>query len=346
MRVCGGLGNQVQVTKRTTDSAPSSAPEPGRSVRLPITPRTVPRPTLAVQIAIGIAAALISVGVRYALPLAPIQIPTLLLLVAVAVTTTFVGTGAGVAAAVTGGLLSWRLFFMPARWDLTLETMIPLLAFAVIAAVIITTSHLYRVSEQRRHEVELADVHKQAQAAELFANEMSHRLKNALAIVQAIAFQTLGKDRADTSKFAARLKLLADAHDLLSEHVERPTARVADVVEAALRPFQDGGKRVVVECPDVRIPAQQVVSLALALHELGTNASKYGALSSVEGKVRVEVEDLGEWIGLSWIEQDGPPVTPPAGSGFGTKLLGRIGSKTELSFDPNGVRCSFYLRQA
>jgi len=298
------------------------------------------------QVAIGMAAALIAVAIRYSLPLSPLQVPTLTVVVAVAIVTTFVGTAGGIATAIAGGLLSWYVFFTPFSWELTPDGVIPLLAFSVIAAVIVTTSHLYRASEERNHQAQLAAARKHAEDAELFAREMAHRLKNALTIVQSIAFQTLG-EAGDTSKFAARLKALADAHELLSEHVERPTARVADVVRAALEPFVDGGgERVRVDCADARVAAQQVVSLALAVHELGTNASKYGALSDAKGWVSVKIEDTGDRIRLTWREHDGPRVQPPHTDGFGTRLLRRIGSGTELSFEPGGVRCSFYLRKA
>lgn len=252
---------------------------------------------------------------------------------------------AGITAAIVGGLLSWRLFFTPSGWDLSRDSLIPLAAFAVLAAVIVTTSHLYRLSEQRHHDAQLAAVRRQAQAAELFAREMAHRLKNALAIVQSIAVQTLGEGP-NTSKFAGRLKALADAHDLLSEHVERPTANVADVIDATLKPFADGGERVRVDSADARIAAQQVVSLALVVHELCTNASKYGALSHGSGWVSLKVDDAGDRIRLVWKEHDGPQVSPPAERGFGTRLLQRVGSNTELAFEPDGVRCCLYLRKS
>lgn len=297
------------------------------------------------QIPIGIAAGLLAVALRYSLPLSPIQLPTLTVVVAVALTSTFIGLTAGITTALVGGLLSWYIFFTPFTWDMSWEGAVPLVGFFVIAAVIITTSHLYRLSEHKNHQAQIAAVRRQAESADLFAREMAHRLKNALAIVQSIAFQTLGGETAETSKFSARLKALADTHDLLSEHVERPTAKVRDVVHAALRPFIDGGQRLQVESPDTSIAAQQAVSLALALHELGTNASKYGALSGPRGRVSVRIEDAGDEIRLMWEEQEGPPVLPPGSSGFGTRLLRRVGSRAEFRFEPDGLLCSFALRK-
>ena len=298
------------------------------------------------DVAIGVGAALGAVAIRYSLPLSPMQLPTVTVVVAVALVTTFVGIVAGATTAVVGGMLSWYVFFTPFSWDLSRAGVIPMIGFSVIATVIVTTSHLYRSSERRSHDAELAILKGRAEAADLFAREMAHRLKNALAIVQAIAFQTLDRESAETTKFADRLKALADAHDLLSEHVERPTARVRDVIDAALKPFADSGTRLRVEGAETRIAARQALTLALALHELGTNASKYGALSDGNGWVSLTVEDLGDRINLDWKEHEGPPVPAPAAEGFGTRLLRRLGMGTELLFEPDGVHISMFLRKA
>ncbi len=212
--------------------------------------------------------------------------------------------------------------------------------------MILTTSYLYRASEQRHHELEMAALRSEAETANLFAREMAHRLKNALTIVQSIAFQTLGVDAADGGKFAGRLKALADANELLTEHVEMPTAKVRDVIEAALDPFNDHRDRFRLDCVDAAIPAQQVVSLALAIHELATNASKYGALAAPDGWVGIDLTDVRDRLDLTWAEHDGPPVRQPERQGFGTKLLRRAGMKTSLTFEPDGVRCTIGLRKA
>jgi two-component sensor histidine kinase len=301
--------------------------------------------TLAVPVAVGTAAALAAVGARWLLPLAPTQLPTLTVVVVVALCSTFSGLAAGISAAIVGGLLSWYLFFNPYSFAPSVEGFIPLIGFSVIAGTIITTAHLYRRSEQRNHQAELAALQKHAEDAELFAREMAHRLKNALAVVQSIAFQTLGETSADTAKFGARLKALADAHDLLSEHVERPTAGIADVVATALRPFSDDLDRVRITAVDTRIPSQQVVSLALVVHELATNAAKYGALSGRDGWIELVLNDVGDRIHLLWQEHDGPPVRAPDRQGFGTRLLKRVATEFDLRFEPTGLRCALYVRK-
>lgn len=305
-----------------------------------------PERSIITEIAVGALAALIAVGIRYILPLNPNQLPTLSVVVMLAVVTTFVGMWAGITTAIVGGLLSWYLVFNPHSLSLANDAWIPLLGFAVIATVIVTTAQLYRSSERRHHDQELQKLQSQAENAELFAREMAHRLKNALAIVQSIAFQTIGAETPESDKLAGRLKALADANSLLSEHIQQPTANIAAVIDSALSPFRDEGERFEVKCIDALIPAQQVVSLALAIHELGTNAIKYGALSSPNGFIFLEVDDLGDQLRMSWKEQGGPAVKRPVKDGFGTRLLRRSGMSAELKFASDGLLCTMGIRKA
>lgn len=302
-------------------------------------------PALGTQVAAGAAAALLAVAIRYALPLSPIQLPTLLVVVAVALVSTFVGTAAGAAAAIVGGLASWWLFFLPSSGGLTSNGAIPLFGFAVIAAVIVTALHLYRRSERRYHGAQLAILRERAEAADLFAREQAHRLKNAMAIVQSIAFQSLDPDSAETAKFAARLKALADVHDLLSAHVATPTAALGDVIGSALAAFAGDAHRIGIDSPRVPVAGRQALVLTLALHELASNASAHGALAVPGGRVSLTGRDLGDRIELVWKESGGPPVAPAAQAGFGARYLEKIGSGTELLFEPDGVRARLILRR-
>ena len=328
--------------ENSDDSRPSERVRDGllRSVR------RHPSPSPGSSIAIGAFAALVAVGIRFSLPLEPTQIPTLAVVVALAIVTTFVGIVAGITTAVLGGLLSWYLFFTPLAWSLAHQAWIPILAYGVIATVIVTTSHLYRSSERLHHEKELSRLRAEAVDANLFAREMAHRLKNALTIVQSIAFQTIGTEGVDAAKFAGRLKALADANELLTEHVEMPTAKVREVIDAALRPFHDEEGRFSIEGTDGPIRAQQVVSLALGIHELATNACKYGALSNHSGRVALRIEEAGERLKLVWAEVGGPRVSPPVRNGFGMRLLRRTGMNAKLEFEPDGLVCAIEVRKA
>jgi two-component sensor histidine kinase len=302
--------------------------------------------SLSSEIAIGAAAALAATAIRYAIPLRPDQIPTALVVIMLAIVTAFVGLWAGITTAVVGGLLAWYIFFNPQSWSLDDEAWVPLLGYAVVAVVILITSHLYRASERLHHERELARVQGQADTARLFARELAHRLGNTLAIVQAVALQTIGKDAPEAKAFAGRLKALSDANHLLSEHVDMPTAWAREVIEEALAPFKDRDERLRISGADAEVPAQQVLTLALALHELATNASKYGALSVPEGWVALAIDDEGDHLRLTWQEHGGPPVSPPESQGFGTRLLRRAGMSTQLEYEPGGLCCSLDVRKA
>jgi two-component sensor histidine kinase len=174
------------------------------------------------------------------------------------------------------------------------------------------------------------DVERQ-QASEqraLLARELSHRAKNTLALVQAIASQTFaGADPDLSRRFAERLIALAGSFDLLVA-ANWSGAGLHATIDAAVRPHRSGeGVRFSIGGPDAALPAQAVVGLSLALHELATNAAKYGALSVPEGRVTIRWtirEGPPQRIELTWSESGGPPVSPPERQGFGTKLMRRI----------------------
>jgi two-component sensor histidine kinase len=298
------------------------------------------------EVPVGAAAALLAVGIRYPLPILPTQLPTLTVVVAIMLMGTFVGLAAGITAAIVGGLLSCYLFFTPFSFDMGEAGMIPLLGFAVIAAALLTTSQFYRTMAYRNYHASMEAARKDAETAELFARELAHRLKNALAVVQSIAMQTLPNDQGQLTAFSARLRAMASAHDLLTEHVDRPTAKVRDVVDSSLQPFLQDRRRLDLSCPDLTLGGQDVVSLSLVLHELATNACKYGAWSHDHGNVALTIAQVGSAIGIAWHEGDGPPVTTSGRGGFGTKLLKRVGSNPVLDLRPEGLRYSTTLQHA
>lgn len=295
------------------------------------------------QIGLGIAFAAVAVFLRSLLPLNPQQMPTITVVISVALATTFFGVRTGATCAVAGGLACWYLFFNPRSWSLAGGAWIPLLGFSIIALVIITTSYLYRRSERVLHERALADVAAEADRAKLFAGELAHRLKNTLTIVQALALQTLDGGSAQTRAFTDRLRALAKGNDLLSHHVSDPSARLDDVVRALVTPL--AGDRAEFRLSEARLSSSDVITLALSLHELATNATKYGALSCPSGRIIVSSDDLGRCLRLTWKEYDGPPVRPPERSGFGVRLLRRAGMNACLDFEADGVRCTFDVQK-
>ena len=181
----------------------------------------------------------------------------------------------------------------------------------------------------------------------LLLREMKHRVKNALTTVQVIAAQTFrGASRDECREFVGRLSALANAHDLLTAE-NWQGAPLRDVVEKALQPFQEKQReRVLIEGPEeIWINAEKSLLLTMALHELATNAVKYGALSNGSGQVRVAWElrkdEEPRRLKLRWQESGSPMVKPPERKGFGSLLLDRalkyeLGI-TRFDFDPRGL---------
>jgi two-component system, chemotaxis family, CheB/CheR fusion protein len=180
----------------------------------------------------------------------------------------------------------------------------------------------------------------------LLVNEMKHRIKNSLATVQAIATQTLNQHAKERDAFVARLHALANAHDLLtSETWEK--APLHAIVTRALEPFQEQRRdRMTVDGPtDLFLDSTNSVMVAMVVHELATNAIKYGALSNGSGRVSVAWKQHSQpnFVTLIWQESGGPEVGPPKQKGFGSHLIerafgGQLG-QAQLVFSPNGLCC-------
>jgi PAS domain S-box-containing protein len=198
--------------------------------------------------------------------------------------------------------------------------------------------------------IEVRDIseEKRAQAHQrLLIDELNHRAKNLLAIIQGIALQTFKNvEGAETARaaFDGRLAALAEAHNLLTRR-NWESAPLTQVVDGAIAPYQTTSSRFDVAGPELALPPKTAVSLALALHELATNAAKYGALSVPDGRVAV-CWQVGEGrLLLAWRESGGPAVTAPATRGFGSRMLERglaaeLGGSVRIDFRPEGVVCT------
>jgi PAS domain S-box-containing protein len=183
--------------------------------------------------------------------------------------------------------------------------------------------------------------------------EMKHRVKNSLALAASIAMQSFRSARAEErSTFTSRLRALANAHDVLSRQSwER--AWLNEVVDRTLEPHRTGQGRIRISGPDVDIDSRTAVAIAMALHELATNAAKYGALSQAPGTVDIEWEmpgDRPDAVVLRWRERGGPPVEKPRRTGFGSRLIQRgLAAELEavtLEFPPAGVVCTLTFLRA
>ena len=192
---------------------------------------------------------------------------------------------------------------------------------------------------------DLSELKRAEETGRMLLNELDHRVKNTLAIIQSIVLQTLrGATDLEAARKAvdARIISLAAAHDLLTQR-SWSGADVADVVARALAPFAAG--RVAVAGPSLDISPKQTLALSLALHELATNAAKYGALSAPEGRIELSWEARDGKLHLDWRESGGPRVVPPSRRGFGSRLLeGGLfrdqNENTRLEFAADGVRYS------
>ena len=193
----------------------------------------------------------------------------------------------------------------------------------------------------------LVDISERKQAEEhqtLLLNELNHRVKNTLATVQSLALQTL-RNSGDTAhageQINARLIALSKAHDILTrEHWEGASLR--RIIEEAVTPYGDHARdRFEIEGPDVWLSPKYALALAMALHELCTNAVKYGALSNAAGRVGIAWSVAGiddpRTLRMRWSEMGGPPVSTPSRRGFGSRLI-ESGLKQDLNGD---VRIEF-----
>jgi PAS domain S-box-containing protein len=197
------------------------------------------------------------------------------------------------------------------------------------------------------------DITEQKHAEEqqrFFLDELNHRVKNTLTTVQSIASQTLRTTETSAQfkeAFEGRLLALSKTHNLLTRKSWRE-AELRDVAEQELAPYRkQGDERVVLNGPNVRLPARYAINLGLVLHELVTNAAKYGALSTNAGHLDmnwtvVQNEDRPDQLRIHWTESGGPPVAPPKRQGFGSRLIrrsieGELGGYMVLNFAEGGV---------
>lgn len=182
--------------------------------------------------------------------------------------------------------------------------------------------------------------------------ELNHRVKNTLATVQSIAVQTLrgaGVPRMVSDAFEARLFALSRTHDQLTRE-QWQSADLKQLAEDLFAPYRMIGRdRVRLSGRSIALPPRVALTLALVLNELATNAAKYGALSTDDGVLDLSWDVTGvdgeQRLRILWRESGGPPVTPPARRGFGSRFLEKsvrdeLNGSTEIAFDPDGVRCA------
>ena len=190
----------------------------------------------------------------------------------------------------------------------------------------------------------------------LLMDELNHRVKNTLATVQSLASQTARvahTPAAFRERFEGRLIALSKAHDQLTMH-HWESADLRELLSATLAPYAGAqSERVVLRGEDIELRPRAVLTLAMAVHELTTNAAKYGALSVPRGRIEIHWQavhagDPRPVLRIDWIEQGGPQVSDPEQRGFGSKLIegsiaAELGGTARLAFMPEGLRCEIVI---
>jgi len=193
------------------------------------------------------------------------------------------------------------------------------------------------VTERRRNE----------ERRKLMVNELNHRVKNTLATVQSLAAQTFRGENGNPARkrFESRLVALARAHDLLTRE-SWEGVDIQELLQEVINPLCVEPQRVHASGPPLLLRPKLALALSMAFHELCTNAAKYGALTTDEGRIKIEWlvggGARGHHLYMRWQEIAGPAVEPPSRKGFGTRLLERalaleLGGEVNLSFAPEGV---------
>jgi PAS domain S-box-containing protein len=181
----------------------------------------------------------------------------------------------------------------------------------------------------------------------LLAREVDHRARNALAVIQSIIRLTHANSVDDyVAAIEGRIKALARAHTLLSDS-RWHGADLGTLVADELAPYRTGDK-IAFKGPNISLQPATAQGLALALHELATNAAKHGALSSATGKVSLNWQLLPDALNLTWSEDGGPRIAPPAARSFGLRVIRasieqQLGGQAMFDWDPEGLRCNFSI---
>ena len=183
----------------------------------------------------------------------------------------------------------------------------------------------------------------------LLAEEVDHRARNVVAVVQSIMRLTRADDMASyVSAVDGRIRALSNAHKLLSRS-RWEGADLRKLVDEEFAPYSaDGVEKVSINGPSVLLQPNTAQTLALAIHELATNAAKYGALSAVSGRVTLDWDLKPGSLELRWVETGGPKVGPPASRGYGTRVVtmgieSQLGGSVNFDWNRDGLRCTLLV---
>ncbi|NBW74885.1 MAG: hypothetical protein EBR34_03715 [Sphingomonadaceae bacterium] len=216
---------------------------------------------------------------------------------------------------------------------------------AMLALFMVSCGLLVAIAQALRTTV--ARLQTATDRAEYLNQELLHRVRNSLTVVNSLAALTFDAEPTNFSAvFSKRMSALAGGLELLSRQGGE-LCDLRETVDQACRPFIHED-RIRIAGPSAMLPADSCIPLVLAIHELCTNAVKYGAFSVPDGSVTIElITDSGHGAGLRWQEDGGPPVVPPAHEGLGSALLAHpVLGPSNVIFAPQGLRCEMRLRTA
>jgi two-component sensor histidine kinase len=260
----------------------------------------------------------------------------------------FGGLRVGIFAAILGGLIGWWAFLPPHYWffPLSLTDELELLAYGLACAIIIWGADRYR----RRSDDHRALADKYRALAErlqdeedfrkLAVEELSHRLKNKVATILSIINFPLREYPKIRNEISDRLVALAATDDLIMKaHGEG--VHIHDLLSAELCPYE--ASRISTAGRNIFLAPKLALTMALLIHELATNAAKYGALSTSTGTVSINWSVSSETLEMYWRESGGPRIGQPTHRGFGLQLISRaldqFNGAAEMTFQPTGLIC-------
>jgi two-component sensor histidine kinase len=260
---------------------------------------------------------------------------------AVLVATLVGGVSAGLLATLLGSALAYWMF-IPPRFGLTpigLDTVVNFSLFLIASLTIVWVAEQYRRIVRKLAEEE--------HYRQIVVDELGHRVKNKLATIHAILRHELRGHGNIWDSVAGRLRALSVADDFLVSSDER-SVDLKQILTMELEPYS--AANVAMRGEAIRLFAKLPAVLALVFHELATNAAKYGALSTPDGRLDISWSEVGDDVVVEWLESGGPPVTKPSRRGFGSNLIERsldgFGGSAKIDFTPGGVVCRIRFPRA
>jgi two-component sensor histidine kinase len=242
-------------------------------------------------------------------------------------------------------LTGWRVAAGIPAQNLTAPLWNTLAITALIGTLLLATGLLFAIGMARQ-------IARAETLQQMLVNELNHRVKNTLAMVQSLVTQTFrpGVDTVEARrKFDARLLALGRAHGVLGER-KWESAGINEIVAGVIAPYTTDSGRIKASGQDMQLSAANAVVLSMILHELATNALKYGALSDPYGRVTIGWNSDGAGgLRLTWQELNGPAVTKPERTGFGSRLISggfaAQGGRADLRYEESGLVCEVYCPQ-